>query len=84
MAEKKLDRAHVGPGFEQVDGKGVAQRMRRDRLADTELVSDVATGHLDSAGRNRLARDITREQLLLRMDRAPVIAAARRAAWARA
>ena len=34
MAEQQLDGAQVSAGFEQVDGKGMAQRVRGDRLGD--------------------------------------------------
>jgi hypothetical protein len=34
MAEQQLDGADVGTRFQQVDGKGMSQRMRRDRFAN--------------------------------------------------
>jgi hypothetical protein len=34
MAKQQLDGAQVRAGFEQVDGKGVAQRVRGDRLGE--------------------------------------------------
>ena len=33
MTEQQLDGAQIGAGLQQMDGEGVAQGMRRDRLA---------------------------------------------------
>ena len=33
MAEQQLDGAQIGAGFQQMDGEGVAKRMRRDRFS---------------------------------------------------
>ena len=35
MAEQQLDRAHIDAGFEQVNGEGVPQTVRRDGFENT-------------------------------------------------
>ena len=47
MAEQQLDGAQIGAGFQQVNREGVAQRMRRDRLADAALRPDLPAGAID-------------------------------------
>ena len=34
MTEQQLDGAQIGTGLQQMDGEGVTQGMRRDRLGD--------------------------------------------------
>ena len=62
MPEQQLDAPHVGAGLQKVGGKGVTQRMRRDRLGDAagalRLLARLAHG---IAGDGPL-RDVPREQ----------------------
>ena len=46
MAEQQLNGAQVSAGFEQVDGKGMAQRVRGDRLGDASPAPRLFTGVL--------------------------------------
>ena len=84
VAEQQLDGAQIGAGLQQVDGEGMAQGVRRDRLADVALEPCRSAGDLDGAWRDRLAGQIAGKQPLLRPGRAPVVCAGCPAAWARA
>jgi hypothetical protein len=57
---------------EQMDGKCVAQRVRRDGLGEVGLVPHRPAGILHSGGGDRLTWQIAREQLFLRTVRAVV------------
>ena len=46
VTEQQLDGAHVGAGFEQMDGEAVAQRVRCDRLADVGFLRIFLAGVL--------------------------------------
>jgi hypothetical protein len=43
MAEQQLNRADVSPRFEEVDGKGVAERMRSDGLGNATAATGLLT-----------------------------------------
>ena len=74
MSQQKLDGADIGAGFQQVDGEGVAQRMRRDRLADAGDRRADWQAHSTAnlvMGRPEL---IARKQPVRRMGEPPVVA----------
>ena len=62
MTKKKLDDAHVRSAFEKVNGKGMPQRMRRDRFRDATEVMCFLTGLLNGVPGDVLAGDITWKQ----------------------
>jgi len=64
MAQQQLDSAQIGAGLQQVNGEGVAQRMRRDWLADPAPLPHLLAGVTDGARRDRLVGRLTREQPL--------------------
>ena len=68
MAKQQLDGAQVRTRFEQVDGKGVAQRVRCDRLSDAGPAPRLFTGVLHGKGRDRLIGDVAGKQEILRVD----------------
>ena len=72
MAEQQLNGAQVSAGFEQVDGKGMAQRVRGDRLGDASPAPRLFTGVLHGEGRDRLIGDVAGEQEILRVDGVPI------------
>ncbi len=74
MTEQQLDRAHVGAGFEQVRGKRMAQRMRRDGLADAGTTAGVLAGLSHYVGTNGLVGKAARKQPVLGPADAPVTA----------
>ncbi len=41
MPKQQLDGAQIGAGLKEMDGKGVAQRVRRDRLDEVRPVRTV-------------------------------------------
>jgi hypothetical protein len=73
MSEQQLDGAQVRAGFEQVDGKGMAQRVRGDRLGDVCPTPRFLTGGLHGEGRDRLIRDVAGKQEILRANRAEIL-----------
>ena len=73
MAEQQLDGAQIGAGFQQVNGEGVAQGVRRDRPGDARPLARLAAGGLHGEPRNRLAGPVAREQPGLRMRLFPVV-----------
>ena len=84
MAEQQLDGAQIGAGFQQVNGEGVAQRMRRDRLADAGPLTGLPAGAFDGERRDRLAGPVARKQPLFRASGSSSSPAACPTAWARA
>jgi len=72
MPEQQLDGAQVSAGFEQMDGKGMAQGVRRDRLADPGPVARMSADILHGSRRDRLSRPVAREQPVLGPCFAPV------------
>ena len=74
MAEQQLDGAQIGAGFEQVNGKGMAEQVRRDRLVDVGLPSRLSAGGVDRQRRNRLSGQVAGEQPLFGAGGAPVAA----------
>src|ERR1700733_7433765 len=72
MAKQQLDGAQVRSGFKQVDGKGVSQRVRGDRLGDAGPAPRLFTGVLHGKGRDRLIGDVAGKQEILRVDDAPI------------
>ena len=73
MAEQQLDRAEVGAGLQQVNRERVAQRMRRNRLADAALQAHFPTGAIDGGWSDRLAGPITGKQPLSGMGILPIV-----------
>ena len=73
MAKQQLDGAQIGAGLEQMDGKGVAQGVRRDRLGDVGLEPHGSAGVLHGGGGDRLTGQIAGEQPLLRPNGAVVV-----------
>ncbi len=70
MAKQQLDGAQVRAGFEQMDGKGMAQRVRGDRLGDAGPAPRLFAGVLHGEGRDRLIGDVAGKREILRVDRA--------------
>ena len=66
MTQQQLDGAQIGASLQQVNREGVAQRMRRDRLADPAPLPHLPAGVADAVRRDRLVRRLTREQPLPR------------------
>ena len=62
MAKQQLDGAQVRAGLEQVDGKGMAQRVRGDRLGDAGPAARLFAGVLHGEGRDRLIGDVAGKQ----------------------
>jgi hypothetical protein len=56
-----------------MDGKGVAQRVRRDRLGEVRPVPHGPAGILNCGGGDRLTRQIAGEQPLLRPNSAVIV-----------
>ena len=74
MAKQQLNGADIGAGFEQMDSKGVSQRMRSNRLAKAGETMCPLAGGLNGGSRYRLTRVAAREQPFLRVCRLPVAA----------
>ena len=74
VSQQKLDGADIGTGFQQVDGEGVAQRMRRDRLADARDPSRRLAGALNRKSRDGPPGLIARKQPVRRMGEPPIVA----------
>ena len=51
MTKQQLDGAQIGAGLEEMDGKGVAQRVRRDRLGEVRPVPHGPAGILNCGRR---------------------------------
>src|SRR5712671_4612398 len=68
VTEESLNDADIGPTFEQMGRKTVAQRMQRHRLLDASRVSRLVKQTIELPGRHRLSRLAARKQpaLLLR------------------
>jgi len=62
MAKQQLNGADIGAGFEQMDSKGVSQRMRSNRLAKAGETMCPLAGGLNGGSRYRLTRVAAREQ----------------------
>ena len=77
MAEQQLDRAEIGAGLQQVNRERVAQRMRRNRLADAALQAHFPTGAIDGGWSDRLAGPITGKQPLSGMGILPIVPTSR-------
>ena len=56
MPEQQLNGADVGTGFQQVDGKGVSERMRRHRLRETAAAPGLPARAVDDATTRRALR----------------------------
>jgi|SRR5271157_386595 hypothetical protein len=74
MTKQKLDGSEVSAGFKEMNGEGVAQGMRSDRLVDTEELTRLPAGMCDSKTADRLIGDIAWEQPFLWLFRAPITA----------
>ena len=72
VTEQQLNGAQIGTGFEQMDGKGVAQRMRCDGLGESGESMGLLTCVLDRLSRDRVVGLTAREQPLLRVHSFPV------------
>ena len=72
MSKQQLDRAKVRSGFEQMNGKGVAQGMGGDRLDDSGSPPRRLAGALNGESRDRPARDVARKEATLRTLGAPI------------
>ena len=55
MTEQQLDGAEIGTGFQQMNGEGVAQRVRRNRFIDAAQQSHLPAGPVDGERRDGLA-----------------------------
>ena len=55
MAQQKLNSADVGSGFEQVDGVGVAQRVRARSFFQTSALAGLSHGIADRIAAQRFA-----------------------------
>src|SRR5260370_25330207 len=62
VTEESLNDADIGPPFEQMGRKTVAQRMQRHRLLDAGRVSRLVKQTIELPGRHRLSRLAAREQ----------------------
>ena len=58
--------------LQQTNGKGMAQGMRGNRLADPAPFPHLPAGEIDSEGRDRLARLATGEQPIPGMGAPPI------------
>ena len=74
MTEQQLDGAKVGAGFQQVDGKGMAQRVGRDRLGRRWTGAAPFCRRLHGERRDRMSGQIAGEQPFLGPGGAPVAA----------
>jgi hypothetical protein len=83
MAQEQLNGPQVGACFEEVNRKGMAQRVRADGLGDAGANARRPTGMLNGVRGNRPA-EIPGEEPLLRPRDPPSSRAAYRAVWARA
>ena len=75
VSEQNLDGAQIGSGFEQMGGPAVAQRVRRNALANTGLLRGFSTGKPHRLVGDRLMRflRVARwKQILQRLAPAPV------------
>jgi hypothetical protein len=62
VAEQNLNAAKVHAGFQQVSSKGVAKRMRMNRLRDTGDLRGILASENDGVASEGLARFLTGEQ----------------------
>jgi len=76
MAEEQLNRAHVGPGLEKMDGKGVSQGVRRDPLGEPRSAMGALTRLADGVARDRLIAVLAGKQPHGRPVGAPPVAQA--------
>ena len=65
MTKQQLDGAHVGAGFQQMDGEGVAERMRRDRFGNTATLMRLLACLLHGVFADIGTCNVAREQPLL-------------------
>jgi hypothetical protein len=72
VAEQQLDGAQVCAGFQQMDRKGVAQRVRGDRLGEAGQPLRLAAGDADGVAGDRLTGQVSREQPLPGMHGRPI------------
>jgi hypothetical protein len=84
MTKQKLDGSEVSAGFKEMNGEGVAQGMRSDRLVDTEELTRLPAGMCDSKTADRLIGDIAWEQPFLWLFRRANNRAGPPEVWARA
>jgi hypothetical protein len=62
MTEQQLNSTHIRTSFKQMDGEGVAQRMRCDRLSQARTTMSYATGQTNSVAGQRPTWDLPWEQ----------------------
>ena len=62
MAQEPLNRAHVGPGFEEMDRERMAERVRSDRFGETRSTMHALTRLADGVTRDRLVRMLAGKQ----------------------
>ena len=74
MSEQQLDGADVGAGFQEVDGKGVAERVGRNRLGDAAAPMDPPAGAVDGMDGDRVARARPRKEPVRRVVHPPPVA----------
>ncbi len=74
MTEEQLDGAQIGAGLQQVNGKGVAQGMRRDGFTDVASPSCRCAGDRDRVSGDRLVGKIAGKQPRPWSGGAPVVA----------
>jgi len=71
MTQQNLDSAHVGTGFQQVDGKGVPKGMRCDRFRNMATLMRLLTSLLYGESGDVAADSITREEPLFGLVQSP-------------
>jgi hypothetical protein len=71
MSEQELNRANVCSIFQQVDGKGMSQRMGRDGLRNAANAVGFLTRILDGASRDGFAFNVSGKQPLAGLLRPP-------------
>src|ERR1700730_8238938 len=74
VTEESLNDADIGPTFEQMGRKTVAQRMQRHRLLDAGRVSRLVKQTIELPGRHRLSWRAAREQPALLLRHARIVA----------
>ncbi len=74
MAEQELNGADVRSGFEQVNGEGVAQSVRGNRLGDAGPEPSLLASAFHGVFGDGPARNVAWEELILRPDRLPIAA----------
>src|SRR5712692_1159496 len=74
MAEQQLNRADVGPAFEQMYGKRMSKQMGRNEFGNPGTAASFLTRLFDGVLADVRSRTIPREQPRARTFRAPPVA----------